>query len=179
MAREGLLARLGIEHPILLAPMAGGPGTPELVAAVSDAGGLGSLGAAYLAPDRIAEAIRRIRALTDRPFAVNLFAGGREPAGRRDLAPMLAILSEIHAEYGLPPPTVPVLPPDPFPAELEAVIEARPAAFSFTFGIPAARDLEQVRAAGIAVLGTATTVEEARLVERAGRMLAACATRIG
>lgn len=64
---------LGIEHPIIQAPMAGAS-TPELVAAVSNAGGLGSLGAAAVAPGALRQAIRRMRALTDRPFGVNLFA---------------------------------------------------------------------------------------------------------
>ncbi len=75
-----LARRLGIDYPILLAPMAGGPSTPDLVAAVSEAGGLGSLGAAYLAPDALREAIRDIRARTSRPFAVNLFVPERSPA---------------------------------------------------------------------------------------------------
>ena len=57
-----LLETLGIRHPIVLAPMAGGPGTPELAAAVTNAGGLGSLGCAYLSPDQIREEIRRTRA---------------------------------------------------------------------------------------------------------------------
>ena len=56
--------------------MGGGPSTPELVAAVSNAGGLGSLGAAYLSPSQITEAIHKIRSLTAKPFNVNLFAGG-------------------------------------------------------------------------------------------------------
>jgi len=68
-----LARRLGIHYPIILAPMAGGPSTPELVAAVSEAGGLGSLGAGYLTPEAIRSAIRDVRARTGRPFAVNLF----------------------------------------------------------------------------------------------------------
>src|SRR5215210_2674127 len=89
---------LGVETPIVQAPMAGGPTTPELVAAVSNAGGLGSLGAAYLQPTQLDEAIRAIRALTDRPFAVNLFAGGYEgAAGEVDPGPMLDLLAAIHA----------------------------------------------------------------------------------
>jgi nitronate monooxygenase len=76
MNNNVLLKLLGIEHPIILGPMGGGPSTPELVAAVSNAGGLGSLGAAYLTPDQIGDAICRIRSLTSRPFNVNLFAGG-------------------------------------------------------------------------------------------------------
>jgi nitronate monooxygenase len=65
--------KLNIEHPVIQAPMAGGVTTPELVAAVSEAGGLGSIGAAYLSPRAMREAVRRTRELTDRPFSVNLF----------------------------------------------------------------------------------------------------------
>ncbi len=65
--------RIGIQYPILQAPMAGGATTPELVAAVSNAGGLGSLGAGYMQPDEIKSAIVRIRALTNKLFSVNLF----------------------------------------------------------------------------------------------------------
>jgi len=168
MARSGLLQRLGIEHPVIQAPMGGGPTTPELVAAVSTAGGLGSLGAAYLTPDQIADAIRRIRALTDRPFNVNLFAGGYETGRRVDPAPMLALLGEIHDALGLPPPALPVLPPDPFPEQFEAVLEARPVVFSFTFGMPPGDALARLRARGIASLGTATTIDEARMLVAAG-----------
>jgi nitronate monooxygenase len=160
--------KLGIEHPIILAPMGGGPGTPELVAAVSNAGGLGSLGAAYLKPDEIAQAAARIRELTNKPFSVNLFAGGYQSDVRAGAAPMLELLGEIHRGLTLPPPVVPVLPPDPFPAQLEAVLGARPAMFSFTFGIPGADALERLRVRGIAVAGTATTVEEGRMLAGAG-----------
>src|SRR6185437_9980547 len=126
MAAKEFVGRLGIEHPIIQGPMGGGPSTPELVAAVSNAGGLGSLGAAYLTPDQIGDAIRRIRALTDRPFNVNLFAGAWQTANAVDPAPMLAVLAEVHAALGLPAPAVPVVPPDPFDAQLDAVLAARP-----------------------------------------------------
>src|SRR5262252_5420532 len=123
LAMYGLLRTLGIAHPIVQAPMAGGPSTPELVAAVSNAGGLGSLGAAYLTPDQIVDAVGRIRTLTDRPFNVNLFAGGYEVERRVDPAPMLALLAEIHAALELPPPALPPSSADPFPEQLEAVLE--------------------------------------------------------
>jgi nitronate monooxygenase len=168
MAKSGLLKRLGIEHPVILAPMGGGPSTPELVAAVSNAGGLGSLGAPYLTPDQIAEAVRRIRALTDKPFNVNLFAGGYETERNVDPGPMLSLLAEIHEALGLPAPALPAPPPDPFPEQLEAVLEARPPVFSFTFGIPQREAMARLRARGIASLGTATTVEEARMLAEAG-----------
>lgn len=162
------LRKLGIENPVILAPMAGGPGTPELAAAVSNAGGLGSIGAAYLTPDQIAEQIRRMRALTDRPFSVNLFAGGY--ATESDVAPerMLGVMNSIHAGLGLPPPALPALARNPFREQVEAVIEALPAVFSFTFGIPGKETLSRIRARGILILGTATTVEEGRMLADAG-----------
>lgn len=168
LPQNPLLARLGIEHPLLLAPLGGGPSTPELVAAVSNAGGLGWLGAAYLSPDQIRDAIRQIRALTSRPFGVNLFAGGYQNRTHPDPAPMLAILAEVHATLGLPAPSLPQLPPDPFPAQFEAVMADPPAAFSFTFGIPDAESMRRLRDRDVAATGTATTVAEARLLADAG-----------
>jgi nitronate monooxygenase len=163
-----LLRRLAIEHPIVQGPMGGGPSTPELVAAVSNAGGLGSLGAAYLTPDEIVDSVRRIRALTDRSFNVNLFAGGYERPGRVDPVPMLDLLAGIHATLELPPPALPASPSDPFPEQVEAVMESPPPIFSFTFGIPSPDVMKRLRARGIAILGTATTVEEARMLADAG-----------
>jgi len=162
-----LLKLLGIEHPIIQGPMGGGPSTPELVAAVSNAGGLGSLGAAYLTPDQITDAIRRIRALSSRPFNVNLFAGGWNTNHDFDAGPMLEMLSEVHEKLGLPTPAAPKPVPDPFPAQLEAVLDARPPIFSFTFGIPDPGAMSRLKSEGIIVLGTATTVKEAQELEQA------------
>ncbi len=148
--------------------MGGGPSTPELVAAVSNAGGLGSLGAAYLTPDQITSAIRRIRSLTSQPFNVNLFAGGWNARADCDAAPMLAVLEDVHEKLGIPPPIPPSPAPDPFPGQFESVLAARPPIFSFTFGIPDPDSLFRLKARGIAILGTATTVEEARQLERVG-----------
>jgi nitronate monooxygenase len=166
-----LMNRLGIAHPVIQAPMGGGPSTPELVAAVSNAGGLGSLGAAYLTPDQITEAISRIKSLTSKPFNVNLFAGGYENRAHPDAKPMLAMLAEIHEALALPAPTLPQLPPDPFSAQFEAVLAADPPIFSFTFGIPNADAMAKLKARHITVIGTATTVEEARMLADAGKVL--------
>src|SRR3954451_17390139 len=136
MDRNEFLSALGLETPIVQAPMGGGPSTPPLVAAVSNAGGFGSLGASYLAPAVLDETIRAVRALTDRPFAVNLFAGGSEDAERVvDPRPMLELVGRVHAELGLEPPAEPTLTPGPFASQLEVILDARPAVFSFTFGI--------------------------------------------
>lgn len=159
--------RLGVEHPLVLAPMAGGPSTPALAAAVSNAGGLGSLGAAYLAPDEIRVAIEQTRRMTDRPFAVNLFAGGAT-AGADDPGPMLALLARWHAELGIEPPGVPALPADGFEAQLQAVLDAGAGIFSFAFGIPAQEVMAELKRRAVFTLGTATTVDEARALEDAG-----------
>src|SRR5690349_7874583 len=100
-------AQLGVEHPIIQAPMAGGNiTTPELVAAVSNAGGLGSIGAAYLKPEELVRLAKRVRELTDRPFNVNLFAPV-PPPGEVDPSRTLALLAPYYQELGLPPPQPP------------------------------------------------------------------------
>jgi nitronate monooxygenase len=162
------LRELGVVHPIILAPMAGSGGTPELVAAVSNAGGLGSWGGAYSTPQQILDAAKQIRVLTTKPFALNLFAGGYEPQSQIDSAQMLGLMSRVHATLGLAPPVLPSIPHNPFDDQLAAVIEARPAAFSFTFGIPNADALARLRRAGIRTAGTATTIEEGKKLEAAG-----------
>lgn len=165
---NNFLADLGVAHPIVLAPMAGAGGTPELVAAVSNAGGLGSWGAAYATPQQILDAAKQIRALTGKPFALNLFAGGYEPNRHVDPEPMLALVTRVHEKLGLAPPVLPPNPQSPFDDQLAAVIEAKPAVFSFTFGIPSADALARLRKAGIRTSGTATTVEEGRKLADAG-----------
>jgi nitronate monooxygenase len=165
---NALLNRLNIQHPIIQAPMAGGPSTPELVAAVSNAGGMGSLGGAYSTPEQIKEDIRKTRALTDRPFNVNLFAGAYDVTSAVDPTPMLAFLNEVHQTLGIPAPELPPAPKNPFPAQFEALLETRPPVFSFTFGIPDKEVLQRARSAHMAILGTATTLEEARMLAAAG-----------
>lgn len=162
------LGRLGIAHPIIQGPLGGGPSTPELVAAVSNARGLGSLGAAYSTPDQIANDIARIRSLTSKPFQVNLFAGGWDANAQADASPMLEILAEIHHALGIALPAPPIPKPDPFPDQLEVVLTAQPPIFSFTFGIPTPDAIARLKQRGILILGTATTVAEARLLRDAG-----------
>ena len=168
MAGQGLLGRLGMEHPIIQGPMSGGGSTPELAAAVSNAGGLGSLAVAYLSPDEIVSSIRKTRTLTSRPFLVNLFAGGWQTDNIVDPAPMLDMMAQAHAALGLPAPVLPNVPHDPFPDQLDTILQERPAAFSFTFGLPHADDLARLKQQGIAILGTATTLREGRMLADAG-----------
>jgi nitronate monooxygenase len=165
---QKLASMMGVEHAIILAPMAGGTSTPALVAAVSNAGGLGSLGAGYMTPEDIAKAIAEIRQLTGKPFAVNLFAGGYDGSGSSDTAAMLKLIAPWHARLGLPPPEAPAASLPPFEQQLEAVLRSNVPVFSFTFGIPAPEIMRQMKDRGIRLIGTATTVAEARALEQAG-----------
>jgi nitronate monooxygenase len=158
----------GLTVPVVLAPMAGGPSTPELAAAVSNAGGLGSLGAAYTSPEKIAEDIAAIRRLTDRPFAVNLFAPQGMEALRGDVAAVEAFLAPYHQRLGLPQPKLPQKSHEDFNRQMEVIVRARVPVVSFTFGTLPDEWIAELKKQGAYVIGTATTVEEARLVEKNG-----------
>jgi nitronate monooxygenase len=157
-----------LDLPIVLAPL-GGAATVDLVAAVSDAGGFGILPCAYSTPEQIAREIEALRERTKRPFGVNLFV--EELPYARDetrIAAAHATLRSYRDELGLPHPAIPAAPPERYRQQIDAVLEARPDAFTFTFGIPDAPTLARFRAAGISTLGTATTVDEARALAGAG-----------
>jgi len=163
-----LTRRLGLSHPIVQAPLAGGGDTPALVAAVGEAGALGFLGASYLTPPQIAEAARAVRALTPRPFGINLFAPAPVPGVPADTRAALERVAPYFAELGLPAPAAPAVAADPFPALFDAALESGAAAFSFTFGVLPADAVRAVKARGMFLMGTATNVAEAVALERAG-----------
>lgn len=165
---SALVQRLGIEHPIIQAPMAGGASTVDLVAAVCHAGALGSLGCAYSPPDAIRQMADEVRARTDRPFALNLFAPQPPPEAGGDAARVLAVLAGVHAELGIGSPTTASAGALDFGEQLEAVLEARPPAFSFTFGLLPIGAIDELHERGIFVAGTATTVDEAVALKRSG-----------
>ncbi|MGE5139623.1 MAG: NAD(P)H-dependent flavin oxidoreductase [Rudaea sp.] len=163
-----LLEQLKLSHPIIQAPMAGGATTPELVAAVSETGALGFIGAAYLTPAQITEQAAAVRARTSRPFGINLFAPLPVPALPENPAPALARLAGYHAELGLPPPSLPSAPHIAFDEQLSAAIESGAAVFSFTFGMLPLEAVGKIKARGLYLIGTATTVEEGEILEKAG-----------
>lgn len=148
--------------------MAGGGSTVDLVAAVSSAGALGILGCTYSAPDVIRENAVAVRARTQRPFGVNLFAPQWPPDGSQDASPMLGVLQAVHAELGINPPSIPVIKDLDFAAQLQAVLDTDASVFSFTFGLLPAGVLEEIRARRMFVIGTATTVDEAVALQDAG-----------
>jgi nitronate monooxygenase len=160
---------LGIELPIIQAPMAGVQGS-ALAVAVSNAGGLGSLPCAMLSLDAMRKELEAIRDQTSRPYNVNFFChtppefdAGREAAWR-------AVLAPYYEEYGIDPHSIAGGPGRaPFTAEAADVLEEfRPPVVSFHFGLPAAGLLDRVRAWGAKVLSSATTVEEALWLEARG-----------
>lgn len=164
--------RLGLARPIVQGPFGGGLSSVDLVVAVSEAGGLGSFGAHHLDAAGIADVAAAIRARTDRPFALNLwlpFEDSEHPTlDDAAYAAHAQLLAPYYAELGIEPPARPARFTPPFEEQLEAVLAARPAAFSFVFGVPSATALERCRTLGIATIGTATTPEEAIALDRAG-----------
>jgi nitronate monooxygenase len=127
---------LGIKYPIIQAPMAGGGvTTPELVAEVSKAGALGSIGAGMMNPQAILEMSAAVRALNDEPFNINLFVLRDAEAEPRQIARALELLEPFRRELGLAPGAVPVKFSENFSDQLAAVREVRPRVVSFTFGI--------------------------------------------
>lgn len=166
---SGNIARqLQIDYPILLAPMAGEAARAPLVAAVSNAGGLGMLGAGYMSPDRLLATVAEIRALTSRPFGVNLFVMEPAERDRSGVEMMAEALARYHAELGIGAPALPASLEENYLQQMEAVLSAGVAAFSFTFGVPSAQQMDALKAAGACVMGTATTVDEALELERRG-----------
>lgn len=160
---------LGIEHPILQAPMAG-PATPTLAAAVSNSGGLGALGCAEMTLDELAAAAGTLRAATNQPFNLNFFVGNAPVTDPATLARTRDRLQPFYAALGLgsPPETLPALGPSFDDARLGLLLDLRPAVVSFHFGLPDATAVAALRSAGIRLISTATTVAEARALEAAG-----------
>lgn len=165
-----LTALLGAPLPIIGGPMAGVT-TPALAAAVSHAGGLGSLGVGMMEPEAIEQAIAETRALigdTDRPFAVNLFVTPRPVVDNEQLTRMIGRLARYRGELGLPRQKIPSIFAPDFDAQFDAVLAARVPVVSFTFGALDRARIEALHAQGTKVIGTATCVREARQLAELG-----------
>jgi nitronate monooxygenase len=160
---------LGIELPIVQAPMAGVQGS-ALAIAVSNAGGLGSLPCAMLTPDTMRKELEAIRAHTTTPYNVNFFCHTPPVADAQREAVWRQTLAPYYSEFGIDPATIPAGPGRaPFDAQLADVLsEFKPPVVSFHFGLPAKDLLARVRAWGAKVLASATTVDEARWLEAQG-----------
>src|SRR3954471_14825905 len=165
-----LLRRIGIDLPIVQAPMAG-VSTPEMAAAVSNAGGLGSVSVGAVDAEATRQMIAAVRSRTDRPFNVNVFCHRPSVADAAREAAWLARLGPEFVRYGAQPPArlteiyQTFLTDD---AKLAVLLAERPAVVSFHFGLPARDRLEALRAAGIVLVATATNLEEGKAIAASG-----------
>ncbi|MFD0713244.1 NAD(P)H-dependent flavin oxidoreductase [Paenibacillus sp. GCM10027626] len=162
-----LCQAFNIRYPIFLAGMAGIPGV-KLAAAVSNAGGLGTLGAAYMTPEAIRKAVHEMRELTQAPFGVNLFStrltddNTRVDEAQRELNKIRDQLGIAQALEGG------VSTPNHFAEQFAVLLEERVPVISTAFGLLPESCLQQAKAAGIRIVTMVTTVKEAMLAEQAG-----------
>lgn len=160
---------LGVEHPILLSPMANA-GTIELAIAVAEAGGLGALPCSALSAEQIRSSLEIFRQRTARPINVNFFCHAPPVYDAARDARWRYRLARFYAELGIDPTVKPPpAPPPPFDeAQCEVVEEFQPKVVSFHFGLPEERLLGRVKSSGAIVISSATTVSEARWLEDHG-----------
>ncbi|MBT2581368.1 nitronate monooxygenase [Planococcus sp. ISL-109] len=158
---------LEIEFPIIQAGMAGGPTTPQLVAQVSEAGGLGTLGAAYLTPEKLRAEILSIREQTDKPFAVNLFADNPQDDFSR-LTEVQEALRPAYAELSIEQPGSSFQSPDYGEEQFRLCLELDVPIISTAFGCLSPEQMKAAKGHGVLVITMATTVAEAIEAQAAG-----------
>jgi nitronate monooxygenase len=153
--------------PVIVAPMAGGPSTPELAAAGTNAGGLGFVAAGYLTADGLGERIVAARKLTSGPLGVNLFVPQPSAGSREAIERYAAALASEADHYGVALGG-PRYSDDEWSAKLDVVLDLRPEVVSFTFGLPTESERSQLGGAGITTIGSVTTVDEAEMAVNCG-----------
>jgi nitronate monooxygenase len=156
-----------LRHPIVLAPLAGGASTPELTAAVSEAGGFGFLAAGYLTAEALEARFEGVRERTDAPFGVNLFVPGDPAAETPGLEEYLERVAPEANRYGAGLGDA-RFDDDSYAEKLELLRTLRPAVVSFTFGCPAEGEVAGLRETGVEAWVTVTSPGEARAAARAG-----------
>lgn len=153
--------------PVLVAPMAGGPSTPELAAAGTNAGGLGFVPGGYLSAQAFGERLTAARAQTDGPLGANLFVP-QPSAATQDGIERYAVALSTDAERFGAQLGAPRFDDDAFAAKLDILLDVRPEVASFTFGLPSVEDCRRLRDAGITTVATVTTLAEAKLAVDCG-----------
>jgi nitronate monooxygenase len=156
-----------LQHPIVQAPLAGGPSTVDLAVAVSDAGGLGFLAGGYRSAEAMRAEIRAARVRTDAPFGVNVFVPDRETASAGALAAYAQRIAGESDRYQVALGE-PRRDDDGWDEKVGVLLAERPALASFTFGCPPAEAVGALTDAGVEVWITVTTPGEARSAEEAG-----------
>jgi Nitronate monooxygenase len=163
-----LLELLGVTHPIIQAPMSGYMG-PALVAAVSNAGALGSLGCGPLPSQAVRGQIEEIRRTSNRPFNLNFFVHTAPRIDAHVARRVRERLAVYYDELGVGAVPEPLDPLPRFDEErLQLVLDLRPRVVSFHFGLPPSEMLTRIKHAGCVVLSSATTVAEAKALEAQG-----------
>ncbi|KIL50891.1 NAD(P)H-dependent flavin oxidoreductase [Jeotgalibacillus campisalis] len=167
-----LTEALGIKYPIVQAPMAGGITTTELVAAVSNEGALGMIGAGYMTSSALSKQVKEVKEKTKNPFGVNLFVPVPYAASEDELEAAYQVLKPYRKKLGLSDEEVEI--PDydrdvkTFQDFIEVIVEEKVPICSFTFSLPDQKVIKRLKDAGVVLIGTATTVEEAMAVEKSG-----------
>lgn len=157
-----------LPHPIVLAPLAGGPSTPTLAAAVCEAGGFGFLASGYLTAARMREEIHALRRLTAAPFGVNVFVPGSPDVNEQAVQNYVDRLRVGEAARYDTDVGEPRFDDDDWDAKLDALADDSVALVSFTFGCPSPEVISTLQGAGSEVWVTVTSTEEARVAEAAG-----------
>lgn len=161
--------RLNIEYPIIQAGMAGGVTRPELVAAVSNCGSLGNIGAGYMNPEQLRESIQKVKQLTNKPFGVNLFIPEIPEVTEEEINQANEWLRPFREDLNLSEVTALKKPNTIiFEEQIKVIIEEEVPICSFTFGLPPKEVVERLKKENIIMMGTATTVKEAIANEEIG-----------
>lgn len=159
---------IGIDYPIIQAPMAGGATTAELVAAVANAGGLGSLGAGYLSANELAKAMQNIRQLSKRPFSVNLFIPESHQASDAAMQTACEAINQCASTLAVETQPTPAPYSPSFQAQIAVLLKEKAPIVSFTFGLLDDRLIKQFKQNNTILIGTATTVDEAAALTKNG-----------
>ncbi|UTR14923.1 nitronate monooxygenase [Salipaludibacillus sp. LMS25] len=172
MLSNDLTDMLQIDYPIIQAPMAGGITTPELVSSVSEQGALGSIGAGYMTPKSLHQHIRDVRKRTSNPFSVNVFVPNEFNVSIEEVERVANHLRSISKSLGVKGngrslPT-PASMKRNFEEQIHVILEEKVPICSFTFGVPAKEVVAKLKKENVILMGTATTVNEAILLENKG-----------
>ncbi|MDB4904931.1 MAG: nitronate monooxygenase [Mucilaginibacter sp.] len=163
---------LGIQYPILQGPFGGNLSSVKLVSTVSNAGGLGGYGAYTLSPQEIIEVDQQIKAVTNKPYNINLWVSDTDAVdgtvSDERFKHAQTLFKPYFDELGIDLPGKPAQFSSRFENQVEVILHQRPPVFSFMFGTPSADILEQCRRLGIVTAGAATTLDEAIVLESAG-----------
>lgn len=162
-----LTKRLNIDYPIIQAGMAGST-TPELVAAVCNAGGLGMIGAGYFDGEKLENEIDEVKGLTTKPFAVNLFVPSNNEIDNGLVEHMQTWLKPYRKAFNLEEPVVNITEQQQFERAIDIIIHKQVPIVAFTFGIPNQETIAKLKEQHVTLLGTATSVDEAKANEDAG-----------